>query len=96
MVLAKCCGGRTRFAGFALRFAGFGRLLYALGFIVMAATGLGAHDFVLSQQPIPKDIPRREMLAFLSGAILLLGGFGLLIGGTAKVSALVLTRFFFL
>jgi uncharacterized membrane protein len=75
---------------------GVGRLLFALGFAVVGAIGLGAHDFVLSQQPVPKDIPWRDTLACLSGALLLLTGVGLLVPRAAKLSALVLTAFVFL
>ena len=70
---------------------GVGRLLFALGFAVVGAIGLGAHDFVLSQQPVPQGIPSREMLATLSGALLLVAGIGLLVPRAAKLAALVFT-----
>jgi uncharacterized membrane protein len=76
-----------------VRVVGVGHLLFALGFIVVGALGLSAHDFVLSQQPVPKEIPWREPLACLSGALLLLTGAGLLVPRTARISALVLTAF---
>jgi uncharacterized membrane protein len=75
---------------------GLARLLFALGFVIVGAIGLGSHDFVLSQQPVPKDIPWREALACVSGAILLLAGIGLLVPRVAKPSALVLAAFLFL
>ena len=53
---------------------GVGRLLFAVGFAVVGAIGLGAHDFVLHQQPVPKGLPWRETLASISGALLLLAG----------------------
>jgi uncharacterized membrane protein YphA (DoxX/SURF4 family) len=72
---------------------GLGRLLFALGFAVVGAIGLGAHDFVLSQQPVPQGIPSREMLASISGALLLVTGVGLLVPRAARVAALVLTAY---
>jgi len=79
-----------------VRASGVGRLLFGTGFAVVGAIGLAAHDFVLSQQPVPETIPWREPLACLSGALLLLTGVGLLIPRAARVSALVLTTFLLL
>jgi len=70
-----------------------GRLLFALGFAAAGAIGLGAHDFVLSQQPVPQGIPLRETLATISGALLLVMGIGLLVPRAAKVAALVFTAY---
>lgn len=78
-----------------MRTLGIGHLLFALGFAVVGAIGLGAHDFVLSQQPVPKEIPWRETFACLSGALLLLTSVGLLVPRSAKLSALALTAFLF-
>jgi uncharacterized membrane protein YphA (DoxX/SURF4 family) len=69
------------------------RLLFAVGFMVVGAIGLGAHDFVLSQQPVPAGIPSREALACISGALLLLSGMALLIPRTARLAALVLAAY---
>lgn len=79
-----------------MRVTGLGHLFFAPGFIVVGAIGLGAHDFVLSQQPVPEGLPWREAFACLSGALLLLTGAGLFFERTAKVSALALTAFLFL
>lgn len=76
-----------------LRTVGIGHLLFAVGFAVIGAIGLGARDFVLNQEPVPKSIPWREGLACLNGALLLLPGLGLLVTRTAKASALILTAF---
>ena len=76
-----------------LRRIGIGHLLLALCFALIGAISLGQHDFLLNQQPVPKDIPWRETLACLSAALLLLPGIGLLIPATAKQSALLLTGF---
>jgi uncharacterized membrane protein len=76
-----------------MRTVGIGQLLFALGFVIVGAIGLGAHDFVLSQQPVPNGIPERDVFACLSGAVLLLGGVGLFIHRAASLSALVLSGF---
>jgi uncharacterized membrane protein YphA (DoxX/SURF4 family) len=68
-----------------------GRLFFALGFLVVGSIGLVAHDFVLSQQPVPDGLPSREVLACISAALLLLAGIGLLVPRAAKLAALVLT-----
>lgn len=77
----------------SLRTAGIGQLLFAVGFAVIGAIGLGARDFVLTQEPVPKDLPWREGLACLNALLLLLPGLGLLVTRTAKAAALVLTAF---
>ena len=54
-----------------LRTVGVGRLCFALGFAVVGAIGLAAHDFVLTQQPVPQDIPWRAHIA--AGLAILVG-----------------------
>lgn len=76
-----------------MRVTGVGHLFLALGFAVVGAIGLGAQDFVLNQEPVPKDLPWREVLACINGAILLFAGLGLFVPRTAKASALALTAF---
>ena len=79
-----------------MRVVGVGHLLFALGFAVVGSIGLAAHDFVLPQQPVPKNIPWREGLAVLSGALLLLTAVGLAVTRTARLSILTLTAFLLL
>lgn len=76
-----------------LRKIGVGHLLFGSCFLVIGAIGLGLHDFILFQQPVPQGIPAREALACISAAVLLLAGVGLLLPATARGSALVLTAF---
>ncbi len=76
-----------------MRAVGVGRFLFALGFAVVGAIGLGAHDFVLNQQPVPTGIPSREVLASISGALLLVTGIGLLVPRAARIAALVLAGY---
>jgi uncharacterized membrane protein len=82
--------------GGEVRVASAGHLFFALGFAVVGAIGLWAHDFVLTQQPVPQTMPWRETLACISGALLLLTGVGLLVARVARISTLVLTGFLFL
>ena len=74
-----------------MRAIGVGRLFFGLGFAVVGAIGLYAHEFVLNQQPVPQGVPWRTVLASLSGALLLATGAGLLAAPTARRSAIVLT-----
>jgi uncharacterized membrane protein YphA (DoxX/SURF4 family) len=76
-----------------MRAIGVGRLLFGMGFAVVGAIGLGAHDFVLNQQPVPAGIPSREALAFVSNALLVVTGIGLLVPRVARVAAFVLAGY---
>ena len=79
-----------------MRAVGAGHVLFALGFAVVGAIGLVAHDFVLSQQPVPAGIPWRETLACASGALLLVTAVGLLVPRAARLAALVLAAYLLL
>lgn len=76
-----------------LRRVGIGHVLFGACFAAIGAIGLGMHDFVLSQQPVPQGVPWREGLACISAALLLIAGIGLLVPRAARHSALVLTAF---
>lgn len=76
-----------------LRKVGVGQLFFAVGFAVVGAISLVAHDFLLNQQPVPPGIPWRETLACISAALMLLAGAGLLLPAAARQSALTLTAF---
>jgi uncharacterized membrane protein len=69
------------------------RILLALSFVVMGAIGFIAHDFVLSQQPVPKTLPWRETLAYICGALSVLVGVGLLLPTLARIAGLTLTAY---
>lgn len=60
------------------------RVLFATGMISLGVLGLTFHDFALQWQPVPDNIPGREALAYLSAAVMLAGGIGLLIPRTAS------------
>ena len=64
--------------------------LFAVGMIGLGILALVYGDFALVWQPVPEWIPGRRVLAYGSGLIMLLGGFGLLVRYTAAWSARVL------
>jgi hypothetical protein len=61
-----------------MRVTGIGHLLFALGLAGLGVLSLFSGDFAYVWQPVPMGVPLREILAYLSGALLLAGGLGLL------------------
>ena len=62
-----------------------------------AAAGLGvlcliAGDLGYVFQPVPRWMPLRPWLPYVSGAVLIAGGLALLVRETTRLAALVLTR----
>jgi uncharacterized membrane protein len=53
-------------------------LPYALGAILLGAVGMWFRDFALQWQPVPAGFPLRVPLAYVSGALLILGGIWIL------------------
>jgi uncharacterized membrane protein len=70
---------------------GVGHVLFACGLAGLGVLSLISADFALSWQPVPAWVPWRQLLALVSGAVLLAGGLGLLVKGSAAPSALLLT-----
>ena len=68
--------------------------LYALGAILLGVVGIWFHDFALQWQPVPKGIPMRMPLAYLSGALLILGGGALLTRRGERLGAILLAAFY--
>lgn len=66
------------------------RIAFALGMVGLGILGLTYGDFALQWQPVPAWVPGREGLAYVSGAIMLAGGVGLLFARTAALSARIL------
>ena len=64
--------------------------LFAVGMTGLGTLALVYGDFALVWQPVPAWIPGRTALAYGSGLIMLLGGFGLLLRATVAWSARVL------
>lgn len=68
-----------------------GKILFAASFAGLGILSLVSGDFALNWQPVPAWIPWREPLAWVSGAMLLAGGLGLLYKRTTTAAALLLT-----
>jgi uncharacterized membrane protein len=64
--------------------------LFAVGMIGLGVLALIFGDFALVWQPVAPWVPGRTILAYGSGVLMLLGGFGLLLRATAPWSARVL------
>jgi uncharacterized membrane protein len=69
---------------------------FALGMAGLGILGLAYGDFALQWQPVPPDLPWRQAIAYLSGAIMFMGGIGLLFKPIAKRCAMVLSIYLLL
>jgi uncharacterized membrane protein len=76
-----------------MRLTGPGHLVLALSMAGLGILSLIYHDYAMNWQPVPAWVPWHAVLASASGALLLLGGVGLLLEALASISALVLTIF---
>jgi len=65
------------------------RVFFAMGLMGLGVLSLVFGDFALQWQPVPPWVPARTLLAYVSGAVLILGGAGLLSKRTAAVSSAV-------
>jgi uncharacterized membrane protein YphA (DoxX/SURF4 family) len=72
----------------------FNTTLYALGAILLGAVGLYFHDFAMQWQPVPKGIAMYTPLAYLSGALLIVGGSAILTRKGERGGALLLAVIF--
>jgi uncharacterized membrane protein YphA (DoxX/SURF4 family) len=68
--------------------------LYALGALLLGAVGIYFHDFALQWQPVPIGIGLRTQLAYLSSAILIIGGSAILTRKAERGGALLLAGFY--
>ncbi|WP_158545029.1 DoxX family membrane protein [Dyella monticola] len=73
-----------------MRSADSGRAVFALAFVVLGLLSLFSGDFAYVWQPVPPGLPARAVLACLSGAVMLLGGVGLLLRRTHAPASFVL------
>jgi uncharacterized membrane protein len=64
------------------------RLIYGLGAVGLGGLGLVVGDFALQWQPVPKDVPAREALAYVSAILLVAGGLAAVWRRTAAWGAL--------
>jgi uncharacterized membrane protein len=76
-----------------MRVTGIGHLLFALGLAGLGVLSLFSGDFAYVWQPVPMGVPLREILAYLSGALLLAGGLGLLFKRTARPASFTMAAF---
>jgi uncharacterized membrane protein len=75
----------------SLRNMELGHAAFALAMSGLGVLGLIFGDFALQWQPVPPGLPGRQGLAYLSGAIMLLGGIGLFARPIAARCALALS-----
>jgi uncharacterized membrane protein len=67
--------------------------VYAAGLIGIGVLNLVYRDFALEWQPVPAWVSGREMLALLSGVVLVLAGTGLFAARLRSTAAAVLTAY---
>jgi uncharacterized membrane protein len=77
----------------SIRDISLGHALFAAAMAGLGILGLIYGDFALQWQPVPPDLPGRQALAYLSGAIMLVGGTGLLVKPIAGRCALGLSLY---
>src|SRR4051812_13467823 len=70
-----------------------GRFIFAVGLFVLGTLSLIYRDFALVWQPVPPGVPAREVLAIISGLILVGGAIGLCFARSQRWAALVLAVF---
>jgi uncharacterized membrane protein len=70
-----------------MRIASVGHAVFAATMIVVGILGLVKGDFAPVWEPVPRGVPAREALAYLSASVSLLSGVGLLWRRTAAAAA---------
>jgi uncharacterized membrane protein len=73
-----------------MRVADAGRVLFALAFIALGLLSVFSQDFASVWQPVPEGVPGRPFLALISGAVMAVGGAGLLLRRTQVSAAFVM------
>jgi len=73
-----------------------GRLVFAVIMITLGIMGLRKGDFTVVWQPVPKGVPARELLVYLSALVSLTTGLGLLWRRSAAIAARILLAFLIL
>jgi len=72
-----------------------GLYVYALGGIFLGVLELASGDFATTWQHVGPNVPLRQPLAYLTAALEIAGGIGLLWPRTARAGALILTILYF-
>jgi uncharacterized membrane protein len=70
--------------------------LFAIGLLGLGGLALGYGDFALVWQPVPAWLPARTAVAYASGVLMILLGFGLLVEPVRKWAVRVLLPYLFL
>jgi uncharacterized membrane protein len=73
-----------------------GLSLFAVGLLGLGGLALGYGDFALVWQPVPAWLPARTAVAYASGVLMILLGFGLLVEPVRKWAVRVLLPYLFL
>jgi len=61
-----------------MRVGDLGRTVFALAFVALGLLSVFSQDFASVWQPVPAGLPGRAVLALISGAVMVVGGAGLL------------------
>lgn len=73
-----------------MRIPAVGRHVFAATVIALGVLGLVKGEFMPIWQPVPKDVPAREVLVYACAAVSLAAGIGLLVPRYARLAARVL------
>lgn len=76
--------------GACMRMADTGRVAFALAFVTLGLLSLFSQDFASVWQPVPEGVPARAFLALVSGAVMVVGGLGLLVRRTLVAASFVM------
>lgn len=76
-----------------IRIASWGHAVFAATLIALGISGLIQGDFTPIWLPVPKGVPAREVLVYLSAIVPLVSGIGLLLRRTSAAASRVLLGF---
>jgi len=71
-------------------------IIFAIGFAALGILSVISRDFAYDWQPVPKSIPGREVLALLSGLLMIAVSAGLFFRASAPIAARILFPFLLL